>query len=173
MTNNTPKTTKTQKRKYAIVGTPIHANKGNVTCQVIGNVCTKDIISKWILDRPFPSIAIDVRSLHEIERAGGEYIEFTCTDNGIIYRSSVSKFWTLGKHINYVGEQVALGLEHFEHLRDPNQSPATDTDAPAYSEATETKPLVYKSHAVTGTHFTQGKQTPKQLRMFGNGGRYG
>lgn len=171
MKNCTLKTSKKQKRNYAIVGTPVHTERGKVIGQVIAGVFVKDITTRHILDK-FNAIASDICTLHEAESAGALYVEFTNTDDGVTYRVSISKFWEHGFYIDFgFGKQQALNLSHFEHRRDPNHESHTDTDAPAYSEATETKPLVYKSHAITGTQFTEGK--PKQLRMFGNGGNYG
>jgi len=157
MSNNTPKTSKTQKRKYAIVGIPMHTERGKVIGQVIGDTFVKDITTRHILDK-FNAIASDICTLHEAESAGAVYVEFTNTDTGVIYRAPIVKFWDCGFFIDFnYGKQQALNLSHFEHKRDPNQSPTTDTDAPAYTEATETKPLVYKSRATVGAVWN-GKQ---------------
>jgi hypothetical protein len=164
------------KRKYEITGTPVHTSRGKVIGQVIGDVFVKDITTRHILDK-FNALASDICTLHEAEHAGACYVEFTNTDDGIIYRANISKFWEQGFFIDFgFGKQQALNLSHFEHRRDPNHESQSDTVTPAYSEdgTTNTMPLTYKSHAVTGSQFTKtGKKTLKQMRMFGNGGHYG
>ncbi len=160
-----------KKRKYEIIGTPVHTSRGAIIGQVVGDVFKKDIKTAHILNK-FNALASDISTLHEAESLGALYVEFTNTDDGIIYRSPIAKFWDCGKAIDFgYGAQQMLSLSHFEHKRDPNHESQSDT--PAYSEdgTTDTMPLVYKSHAVTGSQFTKGK--PKQIRMFGNGGRYG
>jgi len=162
---------KSKKSKHEIKGTPVHTSRGKVIGQVIGDTFVKDMTNRHILDK-FNAIASDICTLHEAEAAGAVSVAFTNTDTGVIYCAPIAKFWDCGFYIDFgFGKQQALNLSHFEHKRDPNQSPTTDTDAPIYSEATEIKPLVYQSHAVTGSQFTKGK--PRQISMFGNGGHYG
>jgi len=159
-----------KKRKHVVVGTPIHSSKGKVIGQVIGDTYQKDIVTGWILSRPFPSIASDICSLHEAERAGAVYAEFTDTLTGIVYRASLVKFWDLGKFINFgYGDQQTLGLEHYEHRRDPNFT--SHMDAPEYADPTSTddaeiKTLNIKSRATVGMRYKPGKQTPRQLALF-------
>lgn len=143
---------------------------GRIVGFVIGNEFRKTIHTNWILRTP-PALANDIQALHDAENAGAEYCVFPNADTGIIYRASISKIWDMGFPVNRgFGEQIALSLNLWTQERDPKHKSHTDTDTPAYSEATETKPLVYKSHSITGTQFTEGK--PKQLPMFGNGGHY-
>lgn len=158
---------KTQKRKHAIVGTPIHSSKGKVIGQVIGNVYVKDMTNAHILDK-LASIASDIYSLHEAERAGAEYVEWTNTESGVIYRSSIAKFWSLGKPFNFgFGDQQMLGLAHFEHIRASGET-STHTDAQTYGDSDgthdEPKPLVYKSRATIGAVYGIGA---RQLSLFG------
>lgn len=166
--DDNPKVRKaSSKRRHKLTGTPIHNNNGRRIGQVKNDVFVKDIISKWILQRPFPCIASDISALHEAERAGAVYVEFTNTETGIIYRASIAKFWTLGKYIDYVGPQQALGLEHFEHRYDPsiNQS---QTEAQDYTEPSGTgdvMPLHYVSHAPVGVKYEPGI---KQMGLWGN-----
>jgi hypothetical protein len=168
MTKNSV-TRQSKKHKYEITGTPVHTSKGKIIGQVVGDVFEKDIKTAHILSK-FNALASDISTLHEAESLGAVYVEFTNTDDGITYRSPIAKFWDCGKPIDFgYGSQQMLGLAHFEHRRDPNHE--SQSDSPAYSEATETMPLTYKSHAITGTQFTKGKS--KQIRMFGNGGHYG
>jgi hypothetical protein len=167
--NNTTKTKNTKgKRKHVIIGTPIHSSKGKVIGQVIADTYVKDIDNGCILNK-FQSIASDICSLHEAERAGGVYVEWTNTDTGVIYKTSIAKFWDLGKFINYVSPQQMLGLSHFEHVRDPQIT--SHTEAPEYEDPNGThdeKPLEYKSRAPVGVKYTKNpKRTMKQLHMFG------
>jgi hypothetical protein len=161
---------KSNKRKHENKGTPVHTSRGKIVGQVVGDVFKKDIKTAHILSK-FNALASDISTIHEAESLGALYVEFTNTDDGITYRSPIAKFWDCGKAIDFgFGSQQMLSLAHFEHRRDPNHE--SQSDAPAYTEdsTTDTMPLTYTSHAVTGTQFTKGK--PKQLPMFGNGGHY-
>ncbi|NOH04683.1 MAG: hypothetical protein HND47_23285 [Chloroflexi bacterium] len=116
----------------------------------------------------FNSIASDIYSLHEAERAGAVYVEFTNTDDGVTYRAPICKFWDLGKFIDFgYGSQQMLGLAHFEHMRGANHPPTTDTETPVYSEAdtTDVKPLKYTSRATIGVV----KNGVQQMTLFGDG----
>jgi hypothetical protein len=158
-----------KKRSHPIIGTPVHTSKGKVIGQVLGDVFVKDMTTAHILDK-FNAIASDICTLHEAERAGANYVEFTNTDDGIIYRSPIAKFWDCGKFIDFgYGSQQMLGLAHFEHRRDPNYESHTDTDPQGYTSADSThaepKMLFYKSRATVGVKFKKGK--PRQLDFFG------
>ena len=157
---------KSKKRKHKIIGTPVHTSRGKVIGQVIGDVFVKDMTTAHILDK-FNAIASDISTLHEAEHAGALYVEFTNTDDGVIFRASIAKFWDCGKFINFgYGDQQMLGLVHFEHKRDPNHE--SQSDAPAYTEAstTDVKPLHYKSRATVGVVWNG----VKQLSLFKGGG---
>ena len=165
-------------RKHKILGTVIKV-KGRIVGQVIGTDYVKDIKNSHMLTYP-PSIANDIQALHDAERAGAVYCVFTNTETGIVYRASIAKIWDAGRHVNFgYGDQQALTLSYWTQPRNPEYIASTST-ALEYSDAngthiedeSEIKPLNIKSRARTGTHYTKGKQTPKQLRMFGNGGHY-
>lgn len=155
---------KSKTRRHKIIGTVIKVN-GRTVGQVIHNVFVKDIKNKHMLTNP-PAIASDIQALHDAQRAGAEYCEFTNTDNGIIYRVSIPKVWDMGRLVNYGwGEQQMLPLQHWQQTRDPNHKADEDqTQAHIYSEPTETNdimPLVYKSRATVGMVWNG-----KQMSMF-------
>jgi hypothetical protein len=134
---------KSKKSKHAIVGIPMHTERGKVIGQVIADVFVKDINNGHILDK-FNAIASDICTLHEAEDAGATWVEFENIDTGVIYRAPISRFWEHGFYIDFgFGEQQALNLSHFEHKRNTPTTPPTPT-------ITHTEP-------------------PKQLRMFGGG----
>jgi hypothetical protein len=152
-----------KRKRHVILGTVIKVN-GRTVGQVIDGVFVKDVSSsKHFLHSP-EAIAYTIDTLHAAQRAGAEFVEVLDTDTGIRYRASIAKIWDMGKKFNYGwGDQIYLTLQNWLQTVDPE-----------YTAHTDTMPLTYKSHAITGTHFTKtGKKTPKQLRMFGNGGHYG
>lgn len=131
--NNTPKTKKLS----------IRAN-GRVVGAVVGNEFKKTIHTNWILRTP-PALASDVQALHDAERLGAVYCVFTNADTGVIYRASIAKIFDMGFPVNRgFGEQIALPLMLWVQEHDPKYKPPTRTDAPTYSEATETKPHDYQ-----------------------------
>jgi hypothetical protein len=155
--NNTPKTKKLQNKKIRV--------NGRIVGVVVGNEFRKTIHTNWILRTP-PALANDIQALHDAESLGAVYCVFTNADTGIIYRVSIAKIWDMGFAVNRgFGEQIALSLSLWLQERDSNYENHTDT--PAYTEdgTTDIKPIAYKSHAITGTQFTEGK--PKQMELFG------
>ena len=70
-----------KKRKHEILGIVIKVN-GRTVGQVIDEEYVKDITDNHILKYP-PAIANDIQALHDAERAGAEYCDFTNTDTGI------------------------------------------------------------------------------------------
>lgn len=165
MNNNTSnKKASSNKRKHKIVGIVIKVN-GRTVGQVIGENYVKDICNRHMLTNP-PAIANDIQALHDAQRAGAVYCEFTNTDTGIIYRAPIAKIWAAGWLMNLGwGDQQALTLQNWTQTRDPE---FTQTDTPEYTEASGThedvKPLHYVSHAPVGVTFTKGA---KQLNLFG------
>jgi hypothetical protein len=156
-----------KKRKRKFTGVLIHSERGKVIGDVVNRAFLKDIDNGCILYK-YNSLASDICSLHEAERAGADHVEFTNTDTGITYSAPIEKFWTLGRFVDYgFGKQQALELCHFEHRRDPNHSPTTDTDTPEYPEAdtSEVKPLHYESKAAVGVVFNG----VRQLSLFAGG----
>ncbi len=156
------------KRKHKIIGIVIKVN-GRTVGQVIGENYVKDICNRHMLTTP-PAIANDIQALHDAQRAGAVYCEFTNTDTGIIYRAPIAKIWTAGWLMNLGwGDQQALTLQNWTQTRDP-EFMESQTDAPEYTNASgthdEIKPLVYKSRAPVGVTFTKGV---KQLDLFGGG----
>jgi hypothetical protein len=138
--NNTPKTKKLQNKKIRV--------NGRIVGAVVGNEFRKTIHTNWILRTP-PALASDIQALHSAEKLGAVYCVFTNADTGIVYRASIAKIWDMGFPVNRgFGEQIALSLSLWLQERDPNQP--THTDPPTYSEATETKQLIYKSRATVG-----------------------
>jgi hypothetical protein len=150
-----------KKRKHKIIGTVIKVG-GRTVGQVIGDTFVKDITNRHMLTTP-PAIANNIQALHDAERAGAVYCEFTNTDTGIIYRAAIAKiFWDMGKPFNFGwGDQIMLTLSNWTQTRSAEYS-STDTDAQEYSEADSThgevKPLNIKSRAPKGVTFTPGKQ---------------
>ena len=141
---------------------------GRTVGQVIGLDYVKDMTNRHMLANP-PAIANDIQVLHDAERAGAEYCTFTNTDTGIIYRASIAKIWDMGKRFNMGwGDQIMLTLQNWTQERDPNY---TNTVTPEYSDPTaaddEVKPLNIRSKATVGIRYKPGKQTPKQLALFG------
>lgn len=156
-----------KKRKHKIIGTVIKV-KGRTVGQVIGAEYVKDFTNRHMLTTP-PAIANDIQALHDAERAGAVYCEFTNTDTGIIYRAAIAKIWDMGKRINFGwGEQIMLTLSNWTQTRDPEYSDPTDSEPPAYSEPSDTGeivPLKYTSRAPRGVNFTKGGQ----MSLFGGG----
>lgn len=166
-TGNKSLARQSKKRKHKIIGTAIKV-KGRTVGQVIPPDYVKDFTNRHMLTNP-PAIASDIQALHDAERAGAVYCVFTNTDTGIIYRAPIAKIWDMGKRFNFGwGDQIYLTLQNWTQTRDPEYTEPTETDAPAYTEdgATETKPLVYKSHAPVGVRYEKGV---KQLSLFGGG----
>lgn len=152
-----------KKRKHKIIGTVIKV-KGRTVGQVIGAEYVKDFTNRHMLTTP-PAIASDIQALHDAERAGAVYCVFTNTDTGIVYRAPIAKIWDCGKPFNYGwGDQIMLTLPNWTQTRSAEYS-NTDTDAPAYSEATETKPLHYRSRATVGVV----KNGVQQMPLFRDG----
>ncbi len=159
---------KSEKRKHKIVGTVIKVD-GRTVGQVIDGVFVKDVSSSKHFLRTPEAIAYTIDTLHAAQRAGAEYCEVLDTDTGKKYRASIAKIWDMGKPFNYGwGDQIYLTLSNWLQTLDPEYSPTTDTDAPAYSEdgTTNTIPLYYKSNAPKGVTFTPGT---KQLDLFEGG----
>jgi hypothetical protein len=176
-THNTPSPSypSSPKRKHVIVGTAIRVN-GKTVGQVIGDEYQKDITSAHILKK-FPSIANDVSALHDAERAGARWCVFTNTQTGIVYRVSIATIWEKGQRINFTTPQIALELSYWMQSRgagyiipidpptggDPHTSGAAMDDSPSG----DVQPFTVKSKAITGVHYKAGKQTPKQMSLFG------
>jgi hypothetical protein len=159
------------KHKTQTNGIPIYSCQGKHIGDVIGNEWRKEIVTSWMLTTP-AAIANDVQALHDAMRAGAEYVVITNTETGIIFRASIAKIFDKGVRMNRgYGNQIYLVLSDFLQSRDPAfiqaETPATE---PTESTATdEVKELKYTSHMPTGSKFTNtGKQTPKQISMFGS-----
>jgi len=156
---------KAQKRKHRIIGTVIKVN-GRTIGQVVNDTFVKDITNRHMLTTP-PAIANDIQALHDAERAGAVYCEFTNTDTGIIYRAAISKIWDIGKEFDMGwGRQIMLTLSNWTQTRDPEYTEPTDTEPPAYSDPSDTgeiMPLKYRSRAPKGVNFTKGGQ----MSLFG------
>jgi hypothetical protein len=154
-----------KKRKHKIIGTVIKV-KGRTVGQVIADTFVKDITNRHMLTTP-PAIANDIQALHDAERAGAVYCEFTNTDTGIVYRAAISKIWDIGKEFDMGwGRQIMLTLSNWTQTRSAEYKDPTNTDAPAYSEPSDTgeiMPLKYVSHAPVGVKYERGGQ----MSLFG------
>ena len=150
---------KTQKRKHPIIGTVIRV-KGRTIGQVINGTFVKDFTNRHMLNNP-PAIANDIQALHDAERAGAVYCEFTNTDNGIVYRAAIAKIWDMGKPFNFGwGDQIMLTLSNWTQTRSAEYS-STDTDRQEYAKPSDTggiMPLKYTSRAPVGVKFEKGGQ---------------
>jgi hypothetical protein len=143
---------KNKKRKHKIIGELIKVN-GRVIGQVIGDTGYKDVSSKkHFLHYPEEAIAFTISALEAMRNAGAEFVEIFDTDTGRKYKTTITKYFEYGEKFNYgFGDQIKLTLPNFLQTIDHEYiSTSTDTDVPQYSEATETKPLYYKSHATVG-----------------------
>jgi len=166
-----------KKHKHENKGTIIRSDgwKGYVIGQVVNDTGYKDVSARTgFIHKPEEAIAFNISALEAMQAAGAVYVSVLDTDSGIRYKTTIAKYFEHGEKFCYGekwGEQIKLTLPNFLQTIDLNYSP-TDTVTPAYTEdgTTNTMPLVYKSHAVTGSQFTKGK--PKQINMF-NGGHYG
>jgi hypothetical protein len=153
-----------KKRKHRVIGTVIKVN-GRTVGQVVGDTFVKDIANRHMLTTP-PAIANNIQALHDAERAGALFCEFTNTDTGIVYRAPIAKIWDCGKEFNFGwGDQIYLTLSNWTQTRDP-QFAQSESEAPAYSEPSDTgeiMPLKYTSHAPVGVKYEKATQ----LTLFG------
>jgi hypothetical protein len=172
MKNCTPKTSKTQKRKNAIESGEyplgIFGRTGQIVGKISGDTTHKDMSAKTaFLKFPYPAIAHTIAALEYMREMGAVYIDVLDTDSGKHYRTTVQKYFDEGEYFyagEKWGEQLKLALPKLTQTRDPDYMPPTESIAPAYTEATETKPLTYKSRATVGVVWNG-----KQMSLFGDG----
>lgn len=130
--------------------------------EVIGNEFHKTIKPNGFLTNP-PAIANDIQSLHDAERAGAVYCVFKHAVTGVIYRASIAEIWDGGFKLDRGwGAQIGYPLNRWLQSRDADFLGAIKQKI---NRDANSKPLLYKSHAIVGVKRTEGKQTAKQLQL--------
>jgi hypothetical protein len=163
---------KSKKRKHKInrgeTAWRVFGRTGNIIGKFSGDTAYKDVSAETAFLRyPYPAIAHTIAALEYMREMGVTYIDVLDTDGGIHCRTTVKKYFDEGEYFNggaKYGDQLKLALPKFTQTRSAEYS-NTDTDAPAYSEATETKPLHYRSRATVGVV----KNGVQQMPLFRDG----
>lgn len=163
------------KRKHEIgqgeIAVHTFGRTGKVIGKISGDTGYKDVSAKTaFIHYPKEAIAYTIDALKFMQAMGAVYIDVLDEDSGIHYKTTVQKYFDEGEYFDggKWGEQLKLTLPNFMQTRDPN---FTDSVTPLYSEPTatddEVKPLNVKSRATVGIRYKPGRQTPKQLSLFG------
>lgn len=145
---------------------------GRPVGKLSGDTAYKDVCAETaFLKYPYPAIAHTIAALEYMREMGIVYIDVLETTSGIHYRTTVQKYFDEGEFFNggaKWGDQLKLALPNFQQSRNPEYTEPTETGTPEYTEdgTTETKPLVYVSHAPVGVRYEKGI---KQLSLFGGG----